>query len=162
MEFEIRMGTLPKTIKREIGGPLKKPRMELKRDIIKAARRTTVGRALWSKSTREPGTPRLVVGQIGFRFSRSQGGWIFGSRLKGMAALIEMGAKTQEHRIRPWQGSHLVFEGTHGLVRTKLVRHPGARLKKDQILQKALDRKWPEVRSTVDRTLERTFRKVLS
>lgn len=163
-EFEQRLGRFPDVVKREIGKPLKKPRRELRKRVVRDLMSTSIAKGIWGKGGfRQLGKPRFIVGQIGFRFSRSEGGWIFGIRLRGMTALIEQGIPTQPHRIRATPGEWLYFRGRAGqLIRTKLVRHPGSRVRRANVLQKNLDRAWPGIRASVETALDRTFRKVLS
>lgn len=158
-QFRQRFGRVPDEIKRRLGPGANKVRKQLRKQVIADMRRTTVGSALWGRSMKQPGVPRLLVRSVGFRFSRTEGGWISGVRLLGMAALIEMGAKTEAHLIRPYTHDRLYFEGSGGLVAPVVVRHPGARLKKDAVLDKNLRKAFPLLQREVARALDESFRR---
>ena len=78
-----------------------------------------------------------------------------------MAALIEIGGRTQSHRIEPKNASILAFEGRSGTVFTKIVRHPGGPVRKNDALQDAMKDAAKALAPALDNRYTRLSRRLL-
>lgn len=138
-------------------------------EVRKGARKdlinTELGRALWTRGgrrRRSQGTkPPLVLKTIRARLSRSEGAWVGGIRIKGFAALIEQGGKTDAHIIRARAANKLVFTAGGKLVAVRAVRHPGSIIRKRPFVEKRLRSIIPVLEATLSSRLSKLFDRVV-
>lgn len=132
---------------------------EVRKRARKDYRSRSLGRALWGRGRKKTAThPPLVLKTIPARLSASSGGFIGGLRVKGIAALIETGGSIERHRIKG--NPFLYFESKGKLVRARVVRHPGAKVKQIASVQGGLSRVSPIVERIMRHNLEKLFERV--
>jgi len=133
---------------------------EVRKQARKDYKSHPLGRALWGRSRENRATnPPLVLKTIPARLSGTEGGYIGGLAVKGIAALIETGGTISPHRIHGTP--FLYFEGSDGgLVRARTVRHPGAKVRQLSSVQSGLVRVRPIVERIMRHNLEKLFERV--
>jgi len=120
-------------------------------------RGTSIGKKLWGRG-RRTGSPTLSLKTIRAALSRSERAWVGGIKIKGMAAIMEQGGSTAPHIIRPRTAAYLYFPSPGGgLIRASSVRHPGSRIRRYPVIERAQKRTLPEVKKAMERAVAKLF-----
>lgn len=136
---------------------------EVRKRARKGYKSTALGRALWGRgrtSNRSSSRPPLVLKTIRARLSGTQGGFIGGVSIRGIAALIETGGRIERHTIHGRPFLYFNPKGGGSLVRARTVRHPGAQVRKLPAVQSGMVRIRPIVERIMRHNLERLFKRV--
>lgn len=111
-------------------------RSATRRDI----KRTTLGKKLWTRGKK--GGPRLSIGKA--KIGREGKGLVSKFKVKGMAAIIDQGGKTEAHTIRATSVGGLSFPGTNAfagrIIKADEVRHPGSIVRRETSIKPAVER----------------------
>lgn len=136
---------------------------EVRKETRTKLRATSLGKALWGgRKTRGTASsrPPLVLKTIRAALSRSEGGFIGGVKITGLAANIALGKPTEPHSVRARSSGFLVFRTQSGdVIRTRSVRHPGSKVRQHPIPQAAVRRVRPKIEFVMKKQLERLFQR---
>lgn len=118
------------------------------------------GRSIFS-SKQGARAPSLLVHEGRSSQTRSgDGSFTVEMVIEGMAALIEEGGHTRPATIRPRSRKFLKFEGPRGTVFTKVARHPGSRVRRNQIGKGAVETAFRGFPAELDSSLTRGVNQV--
>lgn len=125
--------------------------------VIERIRRTGVGRALWGRKVKGA---RLMVPRQ--RVTRSGNVIHGGLLLRGLAAMVEAGGRTQPHVILPKNASILALKLPGGAVAfaTK-VQHPGSRIPAQPSAQAAMREALPRIAAEIDKGMQKLADRVI-
>ena len=165
-EFRKRLGILASTgqIDKAMKPPMRLALRLAKKEIRRSLKATPLGAALWkgSKASRS-GKPRLSVGKS--TVARGSSGLEAKFSLKGVAAMIDKGGKIDSHKIRPRGATELAFPGSGSfsgnVVRVREVNHPGAIVRRENIVAPILRRGVRDLERDSAKALDGLTRRVL-
>ena len=160
------MATTPKQFARDIKKmrrdmdkivlpPIRKSSKRLSSATRKGVKKTPLGRRIFRRGG-SIGTPGIKV--IRARFSRTEGGFVGGVRIFGMARNIVTGDPTRPHVITARRAPFLVFNTAGGIRKAKTVRHPGGHIDKHPVQEREFRKESPKFSKAVTRALEQFYR----
>lgn len=143
--FRAQFKPMKKELRKALRTPVSKATRAARKDVKSRILKSTFGRGIWKgKIKDEPGRPRFMLSRSRVRRSTTLNWWVGSFKLSGMAAMIDLGGRLRRHTIKPKSASKLVFAGTGGLqgqtVVTRSVSHPGAVVRRQNIVKPALNR----------------------
>lgn len=152
------IGMSARELSRRVLAPIRKHMRFVVRDSKRDYKATTLGQALWGRGVDKYGKTSLIVKNIRARRSTSQGAFVAGVSVQGMAAIMEEGGRTAPHKIRPRFAKELIFRGrVGGIVRTKEVNHPGSRIDRHAVAERRFERAVLDIEREIAETMEQVI-----
>lgn len=153
-ELGRRMRVLGKSFRQHVRAPVDATRRELSQEVRKGFREKNPGRSIFRRRRKGFAAPPLAV-SVRSRRGQSPETYAFRLTVKGMAALIEKGGRTKAHRQVPKKAKVLRFEASGGAVFAKQVQHPGSKLPRNPVAERAVKRVAAKLPANLDRSLQR-------